>query len=116
MSSGRTWVSEPLKARPMGVRTASTITASGMCIDSPGGRGRRSWKHSCSLILRGYDHPPGLLRRHPQRAVEADRLTVEHRVLRDVTRKRGELRGPAQARRERDLLAELLACGLRKGG
>src|SRR3712207_4126886 len=30
MSSGRTWVSEPLKARPIGVRMASTITASGM--------------------------------------------------------------------------------------
>jgi hypothetical protein len=27
-------VSEPLKARPMGVRTASTITASGIEIDS----------------------------------------------------------------------------------
>ena len=30
ISSGRCWASDPLKARPIGVRTASTITASGM--------------------------------------------------------------------------------------
>jgi hypothetical protein len=29
-SSARTWRSDPLNARPMGVRIASTITASGM--------------------------------------------------------------------------------------
>ena len=29
ISSGRSWASDPLKARPMGVRTASTITGSG---------------------------------------------------------------------------------------
>src|SRR5262245_21006722 len=31
-SSGRTWASEPLKARPIGVRTVSTITASGISL------------------------------------------------------------------------------------
>jgi hypothetical protein len=30
-SSGRSWASDPLKALPMGVRTVSTITASGIC-------------------------------------------------------------------------------------
>ena len=30
VSSGRSWESEPLKARPTGVRTLSTITASGI--------------------------------------------------------------------------------------
>ena len=30
VSSGRSWASEPLKARPTGVRTLSTITASGI--------------------------------------------------------------------------------------
>src|SRR5918999_4823997 len=42
MSSGRTWVSEPLKARPMGVRMASTITASGMETVSCSGHRRRT--------------------------------------------------------------------------
>ena len=30
VSSGRSWVSDPLKARPIGVRRVSTITASGI--------------------------------------------------------------------------------------
>ena len=49
---------------------------------------------------------PCLARRHPDRAVEADRLAVEHHVLDDV---RSELRvlfaAPAQAAGERHLLA-----------
>jgi DNA/RNA-binding domain of Phe-tRNA-synthetase-like protein len=48
-------------------------------------------------------------RRHPDGAVEADHLAVEHRVLGDVAGERGVLRRPAQARRERDLGAEGLA-------
>jgi cystathionine beta-lyase/cystathionine gamma-synthase len=47
-----------------------------------------------------------LLRRHPDRAVEADRLTVQHLVLDDVTGERRELRGAAESFRERNVLGE----------
>src|SRR4051794_21036053 len=50
-----------------------------------------------------------LPRRHSDRAVEADRLAVEHRVLHDLRGELRELAGASEARRERDLLAELRA-------
>src|SRR5689334_17747213 len=50
----------------------------------------------------------GLLRRHPQRAVEADRLAVEHRVLRDVAGEQRVLVRVAEPRRVRDGRAERL--------
>src|SRR6476620_10814933 len=46
-----------------------------------------------------------LPRRHPDRAVEADRLAVEHRVLHDLRGELRELVGTPEARRERHLLA-----------
>ena len=88
ISSGRSWASEPLKARPMGVRTASTITASGMA--------------------------GTLLRRHSQGAIQPDRLAVQHRVLGDLA---GELRvflGTSEPRREGHLGAQGLARLLRQ--
>src|SRR5918999_4624341 len=90
ISSGRSWASEPLKARPMGVRTASTITGEGMART--------------------------LLRRHPEGAVEPQHLAVQHRVLGDVA---GELRvllRAAQARRGRDRRAPRVARVLGGGG
>src|SRR5262249_33355425 len=44
-----------------------------------------------------------LLRRHAQRAVEADGLAVEHRVLDDVARQGGELARLAEAARNTGL-------------
>jgi hypothetical protein len=49
------------------------------------------------------------LRRHPQGAVEADGLAVEHRVLDDRGGELGVLRGLSEARRERDAGAKRLA-------
>src|SRR6476620_10117051 len=46
-----------------------------------------------------------LPRRHPDRAVQADRLAVEHRVLHDLRGELRELVGTPEARRERHLLA-----------
>src|SRR2546425_6739221 len=46
---------------------------------------------------------PGL---HPDRAVEPDRLAVQHRVLDDVQGQRRKFRGTAETRREGYLLAE----------
>ena len=46
MSSGRRSISEPLKARPMGVRMVSTITASGM-------RGSSFWAAAAGGALVG---------------------------------------------------------------
>src|SRR5215207_78066 len=83
ISSGRSWASEPLNARPTGVRTASTITGSGMA--------------------------ETLLRRHPEGAVEPDRLAVQHRVFGDLAGELGVLLGPPEARREGHLRAERLA-------
>src|SRR6202048_5351168 len=45
---------------------------------------------------------------HPNRAVEADHLTVEHRVFHDVHGQRTVLVGLAQPRRVRHLLAQRL--------
>ena len=47
--------------------------------------------------------------RHPQRAVEPDRLAVEHPVLDDLAGQLRVLRGPAEALREGDARAEFLA-------
>ena len=47
-----------------------------------------------------------LLRRHPQGAVEPDRLAVEHRVGDDLADQLGVLLGPAEPRGERDAGAE----------
>src|ERR671919_2220032 len=76
ISSGRSWASEPLKARPMGVRTASTITGEGMART--------------------------LLRRHPEGAVEPQHLAVQHRVLGDVAGQLRVLLGAPQPWREGD--------------
>src|SRR4051812_9766210 len=54
------------------------------------------------------------LRRHPQRAVQADRLAVQHLVLGDVHGERGEFVWLAQPRRVRDSGAERLAVLLRQ--
>src|SRR4051812_46486468 len=72
----------------MGVRTASTITGSGM---------RRT-----------------LLRRHSQGAVEPDRLAVQHGVLGDMAGEERVLLGPAEPRRMRYPGAERLAGRLRE--
>src|SRR5215216_7630394 len=88
ISSGRSWASEPLNARPMGVRTASTITGSGMA--------------------------KTLLRRHPEGAVEPDRLAVQHRVLGDLAGEPRVLLGPSEPRWEGHLRAERLARLLRQ--
>jgi hypothetical protein len=53
-----------------------------------------------------------LPRRHAQRAVQADRLAVQVRVGDDVRGQLGELRRPAQARRERDRRGQRLLHGL----
>src|SRR4051794_25568261 len=45
-------------------------------------------------------------RRHTQSTVQADHLAVQHGVLDDVRRERGELLGAPQARREGDAAAE----------
>src|SRR4029450_7099266 len=84
ISSGRSWASDPLNARPIGVRTASTMTGSGM--------DRR------------------LLRGHPQGAAQPDALAVQHPVLADVAGELGVLLRAAETRRERDLGPERLAC------
>src|SRR4051812_6554538 len=106
MSSGRTSRSEPLKARPMGVRTVSMITASGISDSCLGGGKRQRFP---LLILekdlvrssrpaRGppasWNGPPisfvllgGLFRWHPKRAIQPDGFPVEHRILSDVARK-----------------------------
>lgn len=47
-----------------------------------------------------------LLRRHADRAVEPDDLTVEHRVLEDVADERGEFGRLSQARRVWHLRAQ----------
>ena len=63
----------------------------------------------CCKRGRGGALPPparGLFRRHSNRAVEADRLAIEHRVLDDVARQRGILVRMSQPRRERHLLAQ----------
>src|SRR5918998_6279187 len=73
ISSGRSWASEPLKARPMGVRMASTITGSGMA--------------------------KTLLGRHPEGAVQPDRLAVQHRVLGDLAGQLGVFLRPSEPRR-----------------
>src|SRR3954451_6963894 len=98
MSSGRISRSEPLKARPMGVRTASMITASGIW-DSWffGGGKRRRFPLDNSTGDR-------LFGRHSKGAIQADGFPVQHRILSDVARKRGELGGIAQARRVGDLM------------
>src|SRR5687768_15119143 len=57
-----------------------------------------------------------LLRRHPDRAVEADAFAVEHRVLTNVSNQRGVFLGAAQTRRERHLFAERVLRFLRHGG
>src|SRR5690348_11868311 len=57
-----------------------------------------------------------LLRRHADRAIQPDDLTVEHLVLHDVARQRGVLRRLAQPRGEGHLLAQRLARGLRQAG
>src|SRR5918995_1176274 len=90
ISSGRSWANEPLKARPMGVRTASTITDSGMART--------------------------LLRRHSQGAVQPDRLAVEHLVLGDLAGELGVLLGPSEPRGVRHLGAQRLARLLRQAG
>ena len=46
---------------------------------------------------------------HADRAVEADHLAVQHLVLDDVDGEGGELVRAAEALRERDLAAELVA-------
>src|SRR5439155_4062839 len=53
-----------------------------------------------------------LARRHAQRAVEADRLAVQHRVLDDVAHERRELARPAETRGKGDLRGERLALRL----
>ena len=63
---------------------------------SPADRGRRRF------VVRRQEvgcagRPGGSARRHPQGAVEADDLAVEHRVVHDVRHQRGVLAGPAQA-------------------
>src|SRR4051794_4587702 len=102
VSSGRSWASEPLKALPMGVRIASTITASGMGSESP-------WRRSSGEV-----RPDRLLGRHPQGPVQPDGLAVQHGVLGDVAGQLGELAGAPEPRREGHLLAELLALILRE--
>ena len=69
----------------------------------PRGRGDRltarciaPWRHA----------PSALLRRHPQGAVEADRLAVQHRVGDDLGDQLRVLLGPAEARGEGDAGAE----------
>src|SRR5688572_18376528 len=54
------------------------------------------------------------LRRHADRAVEADAFAIEHRVLADVRDQRRVFLRPAEARRERYLLAERVLHFLRK--
>ena len=59
----------------------------------------------------------GLLRGHPQGAVEANRLAVQHGVLQDGAHEVGELLGPAQARRNHiavDILFERFAAALQR--
>src|SRR4051794_4650699 len=98
MSSGRTSRSEPLKARPMGVRTASMITASGISDSWSRGRETAPFPTVDSRKAR-------LLGRHAKGAVQPDGLPVQHRILSDVTREGGELGRLPEPRRERDLLA-----------
>ena len=57
-----------------------------------------------------------LARRHPQRAVEPDRLAVQHRVLDDLAGELAVLLGPAEPRREGDARAERLALLLGQRG
>ena len=64
----------------------------------------------------GVQMAPRLPRRHADRAVEADRLAVEHRVAGDRGDQVGELVRQAEAAREGDRLAERLAGGLGEGG
>src|SRR6267142_555626 len=56
-----------------------------------------------------------LPRLHPDRAVEANRLAVQHRVLDDVERQRRKFSGPAETLREGHLLAEGGADGIGQG-
>src|SRR3954471_8325761 len=103
MSSGRISRSEPLKARPIGVRTASMITASGISYSwFFGGGKRRRFPLDNSRGDR-------LFGRHAEGAIQADGFPVQHRILSDVARKRGDLRRVAEPRRMGDLLTERLA-------
>ena len=53
VSSGRSWAREPLNARPIGLRAASTITASGICCALL----RFGWEAQMVLMLRVSDEP-----------------------------------------------------------
>src|SRR4051794_6299603 len=116
MSSGRTSRSDPLKARPMGVRTASMITASGIWDSSVSGEGNGGVSHYKSRKGGQRRAAANLLGRHPQRAVQANRLAVQHRILSDVARERRVLVREAEPGGERDRLAERLAVLLRERG
>src|SRR5262245_56032647 len=58
---------------------------------------------SCTDVMGEEVRAALLLWRHAQRAVEADRLAVQHRVLDNVPRQGGKLTRLSQARREWNL-------------
>src|SRR4051812_19579474 len=109
VSSGRSCESEPLKALPIGVRTASTITASGMGQKSPWRlEGFERLAGSAVLAPIG-DRAALLLRRHPQGPIKSNDLAVEHGVLGDRAGQMGELLRPSQPLRKGHRLAQRLA-------
>src|SRR3954468_3443088 len=87
---------------PSNTRTPPTAMLTGPC--SADSDERSAGERDSATGLRR-----SLPRRHSDRAVEADRLAVEHRVLHDLRGELRELAGASEARRERDLLAELRA-------
>src|ERR1035437_980935 len=111
-SKASTSISDPLNAGPIGVRAVDTITASCMFDFSSD----RVWI-DCSRTA-GLPRPvmppqagtaqPGLLRREPQGAVQADVLAVEGGVADDRLDHQGELLGLPHPLGEHDPLRRIL--------
>src|SRR5205085_6279597 len=90
-SSARTWRSEPLTARPIGVRTASTITASGMDQRLLGlAHGAESYALRCIASVVGNQtevgEPAGRTVQHG--AAEPDAIGYGHTLDRSRSRRR----------------------------
>src|SRR5690606_20723669 len=102
---------EPLDAAPFVASVGAASEAAGLELSAAGGRRDPA---RCAAPAAGA--APRSLRRHAERAVEADDLAVEVRVVDDGAHERGVLLGLAQPRRVRDGGRERLARLLGQAG
>src|SRR5688572_12363134 len=101
-SAGVGWVSAVMNPNAPALATAATSSARPTHCMPPCTTGCSIPNVSVNFVVRVIRSPRG----HPDRAVQADHLTVEHGVLHDVHGQRAVLVGVAEARRMRHLLTE----------